>query len=381
MPRRVYEAQLCFSHIISCWCRRLGGCIPVPKQDSAILLPPQIDKTLITGACPTQRLEIEQQQRAALDMLHVVFYTDTETDAVAWQRYVNQTLQERPSLSSFYGDGKVGSAPLFIFSNDNGQTSIELQFESINGAFCITGIYSYPLGVDTTALIRFLPQLPCLRSFRARWLSVFGTATLRQQPFPTMLPAVAPPSLQVFALEGMNLCCSLPDEWSSWSTVVELQISGNPSLAGTLPNWGGMKALKSLNLDANAVSGTLPASYGSATWSKNVQTLSLKGNEKLTGTIPGSWSVIKGEIELDGNPGIIGCVPDQLYNTARPLYSWLRCSDANNTELLALKTLKEIMDKDGSVLTSWKDDPADFKPDPVLGRMCSKRTQHCITTA
>jgi hypothetical protein len=180
----------------------------------------------------------------------------------------------------------------------------------------------------------------------------------------------------------MNLSGSLPEEWSSWSTIVDLEISGNSLLGGTLPNWGGMKALKSLNLASNNLSGTLPASYGSATWSKNVQFLTLNYNEKLTGTIPGSWSVIKGEINLEqslwnGEKGITGCVPDQLYNTVRPLFKWWRCSDANNTELLALKTLKDIMDKDGRVLTSWKDDPAEFKPDPLLGRVCC----NCTNTA
>jgi hypothetical protein len=336
------------------------------------ILHPSFGNTLISGACPTQRLEIEQQQRAALDMLPVVFYPDTDTDAAAWQGYMTQTLRERPTLSSFYGDGKIGSAPSFTFSMQDaavGEISIAVRFESINGAFCISDITSFPLGVNTTALMSFLPQLPFLRSFWARWLSLFG-ATLRQQPFPTRLAAVAPASLQVFHLESMNLCCSLPDEWSSWSTIVDLQISGNPLVVGTLPNWGGMKALKSLNLDSNALSGTLPASYGSATWSTNVQFLSLKYNDKLTGTIPGTWSVIKGQIELDGNWDITGCVPDQLWNTARPLETWLRCSDANNTELLALKMLKDIMDKDGRVLTSWKDDPADFKTNASLGRLC-----------
>jgi hypothetical protein len=334
---------------------------------------------MISGNCPTQRLEIEQQQRAALDMLPVVFYPDTDTDAAAWQGYVNKTLRDKPTLADFYGDGKTGSTPVFSFSlQDNavGEISIRVQFESINGAFCITDIFSYPLGVNTTALISFLPQLPFLRSFRARWLSMFG-GQLRQQPFPTRLPAVAPPSLQVFALEGMNLNGSLLDEWSSWSTVVELEISGNPLLVGTLPNWGGMKALKSLNLASNNLSGTLPASYGSAAWSTNVQLLTLNYNEKLTGTIPGSWSVIKGQINLEqylwnGEEGITGCVPDQLYNTLRP-FGRSRCSDANNTELLALKTLKDIVDKDGRVLTSWKDDPADYKPNSTLGMVCCPR--------
>jgi hypothetical protein len=83
---------------------------------------------------------------------------------------------------------------------------------------------------------------------------------------------------------------------------------------------------------------------------------------------------MKGEINLEqllwnGEEGITGCVPDQLFNTLRP-FGRSRCSDANNTELLALKTLKDIVDKDGRVLTSWKDDPADFKPNSTLGMVC-----------
>lgn len=348
---------------------RLSGCVPIPPQNHA-LLTYNSTNTLITGSCPTQRLEVEAQQRKALDLLPAVFYADTESNASSWQLYMTQTLKQYPTLSGLYGEGKLGSAPMFTFLDPNQVEAvwIEVQFESINGAFCITEMYSYPLGVATPALLKLLPQLPYLRSFRAKWSGRNG-GVLCQQPFPTQLAAIAPASLQVFELSGMQLCCSLPEAWSSWSTVVELKIQGNALVTGPLPNWTGMKSLKSLDLSDNDLTSTLPASFGTAAWSKYVQSIDMHANERLSGTVPSTWSALSAkEIDLEMT-NITGCVPDQLINAVEPFHKFFRCS-RKNTELLALKALKGLFEDDGSTLQSWQEDPSDFVPDPLKGNSC-----------
>lgn len=311
---------------------------------------------------------MEQQQRKALDLLPSVFYVDSAADAASWRSYITRTLQNFPTLSGFYGEGRAGSAPKFVFKNLNQGTelTIEVQFESMNGAFCITEILSQPLGVNTTSLMKLLPQLPYLKSFRARWWARNG-GTLRQQPFPDKLAAVAPRSLEVLELSGLNLCCRLPEEWSSWKTIVTLLlVGGNPLVTGPLPDWVGMTSLESLDLASNDLTGTLPASYGLAPWSRSVQLLILSYNNRLSGTIPGTWAALSAEeIALD-DTNITGCVPDQLINSVRPLFQFDRCS-RNNTELLALKALKGILEDAGRALESWQEDPNDFVPDPLQG--------------
>ncbi|WIA08056.1 hypothetical protein OEZ85_007522 [Tetradesmus obliquus] len=126
-----------------------------------------------------------------------------------------------------------------------------------------------------------------------------------------------------------------------------------------------MKSLKFLDLQWNGITGTLPASYGSATWSKFLRYLRLQDNRGLSGTIPGAWSTLAAkEINLDGT-NVTGCVPDQLVNTVRTL-RFARCS-RNNTELLALKALKGVIDREGTALQGWQEDPSDFTPDPTEG--------------
>jgi hypothetical protein len=320
--------------------------------------------------CSTQRLEVEQQQRKALDLLPAVFYTDTAFNATSWQAAVNSTLLASPSLADFYAGMNTSD---FTFNDDSQkQVKLRLKFESVNGAYCITEVNSYMLGVDTTALVQLLPQLPYLRSFKSSWDAIYEPpGLLRQQPVPKQLASIAAASLEVFELSAINLCCTLPEEWGSWKTIVELRLGGNPLLTGSLPAWESMPSLKVLGLQNNGLMGTLPASYGSAVWAKTLQELDLSENHKLTGTIPGSWSSLSAIIRLDFT-GVAGCVPDQLFNMVRPFNQFSgRCSQINNTELLALKAFKGIVDKEGKVLTAWQDDPDEFYPDPLQGKHSS----------
>ncbi|WIA08057.1 hypothetical protein OEZ85_007523 [Tetradesmus obliquus] len=208
---------------------KLSGCVPIPPQNHA-LLNYNSTNTLITGSCPTQRLEVEAQQRRALDLLPAVFYADTESNASSWQLYMTQTLKQYPTLSGLYG----------------------------------------------------------------------------------------------------------------------------------------MKSLKSLDLSDNDLTSTLPASFGTAAWSKYVQNINMHANERLSGTVPSTWSALNAkEIDLEMT-NITGCVPDQLINAVEPFHKFFRCS-RNNTELLALKALKGLFEDDGSTLQSWQEDPSDFVPDPLQG--------------
>lgn len=230
--------------------------------------------------CPTQRLEVEAAQRKALDMLTTVFYAE-QYYAESWQSYMNQTLEYSPTLSGFYSQGQFESAPQFTFMDFSGGNSMEvqMQFQSTNGAFYITHIASQGLGVVTPELVKMLPKLPFLKSFSA---TVLGGGFDLQQPLPIQLAAVAPSSLKVFQLSGLNLCCSWPEEWGSWDTIVELAIKNNGErLTGPLRLWAGMKSLKSLDLSFNDFTGTLPASYGTAIWSKSLQSLKLMYSFRL----------------------------------------------------------------------------------------------------
>lgn len=372
-PHRIGFNRFCLFSGCSC---SLSGCVPLPlEKRDALDSWTIISGTQITGFCPTQRLEIEAQQRKAMDLLATMFYPGPSWNGSLWQLYINQTLEMYPTLSGFYGEGKLEETPTFAFTDpyqgSGGDLQFTVKFESINGAFYITEIFTVTLNVATPELIKLLPQTPYLRSFMA------GGDEGPQQPFPTELAAVAPSSLKIFSLTGMNLCCRLPEEWSSWDTIEELAIRFNAGVTGPLPNWVGMKSLKFLDLQWNGITGTLPASYGSATWSKSLRYLRLQDNRGLSGTIPGAWSTLAAkEINLDGT-NVTGCVPDQLVNTVRPL-RFARCS-RNNTELLALKALKGVIDREGTALQSWQEDPSDFTPDPTEGDCCcSNQIDTCV---
>ncbi|PNH09030.1 putative LRR receptor-like serine/threonine-protein kinase [Tetrabaena socialis] len=87
-------------------------------------------------------------------------------------------------------------------------------------------------------------------------------------------------------------------------------------LTGTLPRSLALLAnLTELDMDANQLIGPLPAEWGCL---GNLIEIDFSNN-RLTGTIPPEWGLLRGlveltgwlvELEVDGNPGLSGCVPD-----------------------------------------------------------------------
>jgi hypothetical protein len=72
--------------------------------------------------------------------------------------------------------------------------------------------------------------------------------------------------------------------------------------------------METLDLDNNAFTGPLPASWGSL---KALASLNLNGNQ-LTGGIPPSWGALGRTLSeshglyLSDNPGLVGCLPRGL---------------------------------------------------------------------
>ncbi|WIA18668.1 hypothetical protein OEZ85_003372 [Tetradesmus obliquus] len=353
---------------------QLTGCIPVPAQKTAVL---EVDNTgtSITGRCPTQRAEVEGRQRAALDLLPVLFSRGTAN----WTQEVNSALQSRPSLPDFYGN-TTKSRPVFRVADPTlpGSTFVEIQFDVVNGAFCITDVDALGLSTDTAVLTKFLPQLPFLRRFRSDGLE----DGMPPMPMPLDLATAAPAALTAFELIGNNLTGTLPLQWGQWSTIQKLTINKNKLLSGTLPeSWAGMRSLTSLTVAGNPdIIGPLPASYGAATWAATIAELDLSEDGGLGGsTIPSSWANLKvGRLNLDGTD-IVGCIPDQLQNavvSGSSVFDAPACSEGS-PELLALLQLKAVFGGSNPGLDTWVDAPLGYTPDPLQGAPPGPAPYHC----
>lgn len=301
-----------------------------------------------------------------------------------WQQEVNSVLQSRPSLPDFYGN-TTNSRPVFRFADPTlpGSTFVELQFDVVNGAFCITDVDALGLSTDTAVLTKFLPQLPFLKRFRSDGLE----DGMPPMPMPLDLATAAPAALTVFELIGNNLIGTLPLQWGQWSTIQKLTINKNKLLYGTLPeSWAGMRSLTSLTIAGNPnVTGPLSALYGAATWAATITELDLSEDSGLGGsTIPSSWANLKlGKLNLD-NTDIEGCIPDQLQNavvSGSSVFGAPACS-ASSSELAALQELKAVSGGSNQGLDTWTEPPPDYTPDPLQGERTGAKhvkhaTMHC----
>lgn len=242
---------------------------------------------------------------------------------------------------------------------------MQVTFEAINGAFCITDIYADQAAVNVSVLNGFLPRLPFLGPFQS---SVNGDASCEEWRVPAELPtdlaAVAPRSLKVFVLTGNTLVGSLPVKWKDWSTIQELRIVNN-NITGRLPDWPGMASLTTLDFHSNSLTGTLPLSYGTSTWSQQLKVLNLQSNGGLVGHIPGTWSTMSAEVDLTGT-SINGCVPDQIVNQVN-MPEVVPCS-VDSSDVSTLLDVKRLFDPTGKVLATWQLDPNEYIPTPVPGR-------------
>ncbi|WIA23217.1 hypothetical protein OEZ86_010105 [Tetradesmus obliquus] len=369
---------------------KLTGCIPVPEQKQTTFTTDSLG-TNITGRCPTQRAEVEGRQRAALDLLPVLFTTGEPE----WQRKVDSVLQSTRSLSDFYGNASGSSTVVRIahpVPKWSGSTFLELQFEVVQGALCVTGINTLGLRVNTTVLTQFLAQLPFLRSFNSDrscfdFLNDCIFDDMPPMPMPLDLAKAAPASLTSFQLTGNNLTGTLPLQWGQWSTIQELTIRANELLSGPLPeSWTGMRSLTFLTLSGNPnISGSLPASYGTATWAATLSLLDLSEDSGLAGTVPSSWAAIKaGRIDVQ-RTGLSGCIPDQLLNTVvsstQPVAYYEPftgpCSQ-NSSDLAVLRELKAVFGGSGNPgLATWTAAPADYTPTPLPGAPPGPAPYHC----
>ncbi|WIA38980.1 hypothetical protein OEZ86_005132 [Tetradesmus obliquus] len=320
-----------------------------------------------------------------------------------WQDKVNSVLQTYLSLPDFFNNASDPNAFRIAGPIRNGSTYLELSFEVVNGAVCVTGINAQNLRVNTTVLTQLLPQLPFLKRFNSdrtceSFLDDCSFDSMPPIPMPLDLAAAAPAALTTFELTGNNLTGTLPMQWGQWSTIQELTIRANELLSGPLPDsWVGMRSLTSLALSGNpSITGSLPASYGAAAWAATITEIDLSKNAGLVCTIPSSWANIKaGRIDVDGT-SLGGCVPDQLLNTVtegiRSQKEWIRsipvaadpyygnftgpCSQ-NSSELAVLQELKAVLGGSNPGLSTWTPAPPDYTPEPLPGAPPGPAPYHC----
>lgn len=156
-------------------------------------------------------------------------------------------------------------------------------------------------------------------------------------------------SLQSLRISGAAaaLAGTLPDQWSAWSSTLEVLELASASVAGTLPaGWSALNALKTLSLDSLAVSGGIPAAWGTATAMPQLKRVALTNVPLyapgasslgtfypwLTGkplaalqlaslglagspepNFPAMFPQLR-ELVLAGNPAMSGDIPSQWYN-------------------------------------------------------------------
>ena len=122
-------------------------------------------------------------------------------------------------------------------------------------------------------------------------------------PIVALPPAWASlPHLQNLSWEGSpNLCRTslfgtLPEEWSSLSSLQHLDIVTG-DISGTLPSrWSALSQLQHLDLRHHRLSGSLPSAWSA--WGDRCEYLALSRNS-LSGTLPVSWSSFS-KLELLG---------------------------------------------------------------------------------
>ncbi|KAM3372615.1 hypothetical protein ACQJBY_019483 [Aegilops geniculata] len=124
-------------------------------------------------------------------------------------------------------------------------------------------------------------------------------------------------SLTTLILSRNNLSGVIPTtlfDNSSKLSVVDLQMN---SLAGLIPHFRKVTALKFLRLTENLLSGSIPPSIGNASSLTSI----LLGQNKLSGSIPETLGHITKLIELDlGFNSLSGIVPLPLYNVTSLKY-------------------------------------------------------------
>jgi hypothetical protein len=120
------------------------------------------------------------------------------------------------------------------------------------------------------------------------------------------------PFWQILDLSLNRLSGSLPSQWLVLTNLQHINLDRN-RLIGSVPfQWATMSRLQLLTIANNSVEGTLPVSWQSMMKAKQ---LIFTGN-KLTGSIPRQWgrmapNLIK--LGLSGNPNMIGCIPQKLF--------------------------------------------------------------------
>ncbi|CAK0772056.1 hypothetical protein CVIRNUC_003924 [Coccomyxa viridis] len=134
------------------------------------------------------------------------------------------------------------------------------------------------------------------------------------------------PALGVLDMAYNYFTGSLPVEWQNMDALQTLDLVGN-GLTYNLPDGWSSKgaaswpALRDLHLDANLMTGTLPASWGAGGSFPMLSNLTL-ANNNLSGSLPMSWGTNSQLVPrfknlqwltlLPGNPGLCGGIPPGL---------------------------------------------------------------------
>ena len=119
--------------------------------------------------------------------------------------------------------------------------------------------------------------------------------------------------LQVLQIAGTNIGGPIPTEFSALSNLTELTLAYN-KLTGPLPDFANWPHLETVQLQRNALTGTIPLSLAQL---RSLTTLALSSNQ-LTGTIPkelGNLSLLT-NLSLDDNQ-LTGTIPNEIYSLRR----------------------------------------------------------------
>ncbi|CAG8659174.1 20691_t:CDS:2 [Cetraspora pellucida] len=203
-------------------------------------------------------------------------------------------------------------------------------------------------------------------------LTITGSTTLPNGAIPTSLFQL--PNMNMLKISSTSLSGSIPDTFNKMPALKTLSLQNNPQLGKTIPPSIGSLSLNNIIISGQGISGFVPDFIGNSnTLQKSLQTLDLNSNA-LTGTIPTSLmqlSVLKtlilginqlsGSIpttigsakfqktidQLDfGNNSLTGTIPDSLSQLTNLEFLYLgrnQLSGQIPTSLASLTNLKELL--------------------------------------
>jgi hypothetical protein len=320
---------------------KLVGCVPSSASATVTYA-----GTRVTGLCDANATAIEAQQQTALAAMLPNFVTNV---ASLFDGVIHGVVERTAKLGNLTSDSETSisltertrgpategpDAP----ADDSLRYQLTLQVEVIAGCEFVTGIH---FNIESWALTALRPVVSFAR---------------------LVLLAQGLPQLRVFEwnlnLDNWRMPNALPTNFTMFSadlpkampSMTALKMPKN-LIGGELPAaWANWTSLQELDLSGNHLNGTLPASWGDAGLMSQSLQMNFAGNP-LSGTVPASWvHFSSGSINLDGTK-VTGCMPAGLHSDLPQCTSG---SEREATVLTALKVLLEAAAVPGSAgLTAW----------------------------